>query len=94
MLSVVGGVPVDSGAPVVTSSISRICRLSLSEVLIEVGLCACIYRDDCACVCTAFLKKKSKNTWCERACSLVVTRASIAPKVLSSTPRGSEFSRI
>ena len=63
MLSVVGDVLVDSEAPVVTSSISRICRLSLSEVLIEVGLRACIYKDECAyvfvnvCVCTVFLKK-------------------------------------
>ncbi|KAL6598793.1 hypothetical protein ACP70R_046053 [Stipagrostis hirtigluma subsp. patula] len=30
----------------------------------------------------------------ERACSLVVTRASVAPQVLGSTSRGSEFSRI
>jgi hypothetical protein len=30
----------------------------------------------------------------ERACSLVVTRASVAPDVLGSTPHGSEFSRI
>ena len=64
VLSVVGDVPVDSGAPVVTSSISRICRLSLSEVLIGVGLRACIHRVECACVfvsvcvCTMFLKKK------------------------------------
>ena len=63
VLSVVGDVPVDSGTPVVTSSISRICRLSLSEVLIGVGLRACIHRDECACVfvsvcvCTVFLKK-------------------------------------
>ena len=48
---------------VVTSSISRICRLSLSEVLIGVGLRACIHRDECACVfvsvcvCSVFLKK-------------------------------------
>ncbi|CAN6300376.1 unnamed protein product, partial [Urochloa humidicola] len=40
--SMVGDVPVDSEAPVVISSISRICRLSLSEVLIGVGLRACI----------------------------------------------------
>ena len=64
VLSVVGDVPVDSGAPVVTSSISRICRLSLSEVLIRVGLRTCIHRDECACVfvsvcvCTVFLNKK------------------------------------
>jgi hypothetical protein len=30
----------------------------------------------------------------ERACSSVVTRAPVAPQVLSSTPRGSEFLRI
>jgi hypothetical protein len=30
----------------------------------------------------------------ERACSLVVTRVSVAPQVLSSTPCGSEFLRI
>ncbi|CAO2046149.1 unnamed protein product [Urochloa humidicola] len=41
-------VPVDSEAPVVTSSISRICRLSLSNVLIEVGLRACVRRGECA----------------------------------------------
>ena len=41
---VVGDVPVDSEAPVVISSISRICRLSLSDVLIGVGLHACIHR--------------------------------------------------
>ena len=61
MLSVVGDVPVDSGAPVVTSSISRICRLSFSEVLIGVELRACIHRDECVfvfvSVCTVFLKK-------------------------------------
>ena len=50
MLSVVGDVPVDSEAPVVTSLISRICRLSLSEMLIEVGLRACIHKDECAYV--------------------------------------------
>ena len=39
-------------------------RLSFSEVLIGVGLRACIHRDECACVfvsvcvCTVFLKKK------------------------------------
>ena len=50
VVSVVGDVPVDSGAPVVTSLILRICRLSLSEVLIEVGLRACIHRHECVCV--------------------------------------------
>ena len=68
VLSVVGDVPVDSEAPTVTSSISRICRLSLSEVLIGVGLRACIHRNECACVfvsvcvCTVFLKKKKATT--------------------------------
>ena len=63
VLSVVGDVPVDSGAPVMTSSISKICWLSLSEVLIGVELRVCIHRDECACVfvsicvCTVFLKK-------------------------------------
>jgi len=47
----VGDVPIDSKAPVVTSSISRICWLGLSEVLIGVGLHACIHRSECACVC-------------------------------------------
>ena len=67
VLSVVGEVPVDSGAPMVTSSISRICRLSLSEVLIGVGLRACIHRDECACVFVSicvfnvFLKKNNNN---------------------------------
>ena len=28
----------------------------------------------------------------ERACSLIVARASVAPEVLSSTPHGSEYS--
>ena len=37
ILSVVGDVSVDNEAPVVTSSISRICRLSLSKVLIDRG---------------------------------------------------------
>ena len=60
----VGDIPINSGAPVVTSSISKIYRLSLSEVHIGVGLRACIHRDECACVfvsvcvCTVFLKKK------------------------------------
>ena len=66
VLLVVGDVPVDSEALVVTSSISRICRLSLSEVLIGVGLRTCIHRDECACmfvsvcVCIVFLKKNQQ----------------------------------
>ena len=63
VLSVVGDVPVDSGAHVVTSSILRICRLSLSEMLIGVGLRVCIHRDESACVfvnvCVFVSQKKS-----------------------------------
>ena len=61
---VIGDVPVDSEVPLVTSSISRICWLSLSKMLIEIGLRACIHRSECAsafvsvCVCTLFRKKK------------------------------------
>ena len=67
MLSVVGDVPVDSGVPVVTSSISRSCRLNILEVPIGVGLRVCIHRDEGACVfvsvciCTVFLKKNPKS---------------------------------
>ena len=64
VLSVVGDVSVDSETPVVISSISRICWLSLSDVLIGVELRACVHRVECAyvfvsvCVCTVFLKNK------------------------------------
>ena len=65
MLSVVGDVPVDSGVFVVTSSISRSCRLNLLEVPIGVGLRACIHRDECACVfvsvCVYCVSKKIYN---------------------------------
>ena len=67
MHSVVGDVLVDSEAPVMTSSISRTCQLSLLEMLIGVGLCACIHRDECGCmfvfvcVCTIFLQKSTKK---------------------------------
>jgi hypothetical protein len=47
---VAGDVPIDSEAPVMISSISRICRLSLSEVLIEAGLLVRIHMGECACV--------------------------------------------
>jgi len=50
ILSVVGNVPADSEAPVVTLSILRICRLNLSEVLMGVGLRACVRRGKCACM--------------------------------------------
>ena len=50
---------------VMTLSISRICRLSLSEVLIEVGLRVCFHRDEYTCVCGVFvfvLRLAKKNT--------------------------------
>ena len=50
ILSVVGNVPADSEAPVVTLPILRICWLNLSEVLIGVGLRACVRRGKCACM--------------------------------------------
>ena len=53
--------PINSEVPVVTSLISRICQLSLSEVHIRVELHACIHRVTqcaCECVCTVFRKKK------------------------------------
>ena len=48
--------PVDSEVLVVTSLISRICQLSLSKVLIEIVMCACIPRNKRACVRNVFLK--------------------------------------
>ena len=62
MLSVVGDVLVYSGASVVPSSISRICRFSLSEVLIGVGLRACIYRNECAYGFVSIYFSKKKDT--------------------------------
>jgi hypothetical protein len=51
-LSVVDDVRINSEAPVGTSSILKICWLSLSEVLLEVGLCAYVRRGDvCVRVC-------------------------------------------
>lgn len=51
ILSVVGGMLVDSDTLVVTSSISKICRLiNLLNVLIEVGLRAYVRRDECVCM--------------------------------------------
>jgi hypothetical protein len=41
--TMLGDVLLDREVPVVTSSISRISRFSLSEVLIVVGLCACLW---------------------------------------------------
>jgi len=72
--------------PVVTSSISRICRLSLSEVLRGVGLRACIHKDECVCVfmsvCvyTVFLKKlfylatNIQKKTCNHCCYYFTTR--------------------
>ena len=37
---------VDNETSMVTSSISRICLLSPSEILIGIGMCACIRRDE------------------------------------------------
>jgi len=57
---VVGDVPVDNEVSVVTSPISRICWLSLSEVLIGVGLRACIRRGEWAyAFVLCFAKKKA-----------------------------------
>ena len=50
ILSVVGDVPLDSEAPMVISLISRICRLSLSEMLIGVG-CVRVFIGMSVCVC-------------------------------------------
>lgn len=50
ILLVVGDMPLDTEAPVVTLSISRICRISLLEVLIGVGLHTCVHRGKCAYV--------------------------------------------
>jgi hypothetical protein len=50
ILSLVGDVPVDSEVQMVTLSVSMICGLSPSEVLIEVGLRACVHRSEYACV--------------------------------------------
>jgi hypothetical protein len=49
VLSVVSDVPVDSETPVVTSSILRICRLSLRRCSWG-RVCTCVHRDKCACV--------------------------------------------
>jgi len=49
ILLVIGDVPIDCEASVVTSPILRICQLGLLEVLIEVELRVC--RGEYACVC-------------------------------------------
>jgi hypothetical protein len=60
----VGDVSVDNETLAVTSLISRISWLSLSEVLIGIGLRTCINRVECACIfisiciCTVFKKKR------------------------------------
>jgi hypothetical protein len=60
-----GDVPVDSEAPVVTSSISRFDPPAQSfEGAHRDRMCVCVHRGECmrvyvsACVCTVFLKKK------------------------------------
>ena len=40
------------------------------------------------------MKVNNQLSPCERACSLMVMRVSVAPEVLGSTPAGSEYSRI
>ena len=65
ILSVVGNVLLDSEAPVVALSISMICRLGLSEVLVEIGFRACIRRDKYVCVymsiCISTVLRKKKT---------------------------------
>ena len=71
ILSVIGDVPVDSEAPVVTSSILRIRRLNLWEVLVKIELRVCIHRCECVCICehrhppssapTAFAKRERQK---------------------------------
>jgi hypothetical protein len=62
VLSVIDDVPVDSEATMICSSISMICRLRFSEVLIWIGLRACISRGEYVCifvnvcVCNVFKK--------------------------------------
>ena len=48
----------DSETLVVTSSISMMCRLSLSGMLIGVELRVCIHRSECVSICTVFWEKK------------------------------------
>lgn len=61
ILSVVSDVPVDSETPLVISSISRICWLSLSNVLIEIGLHAYFRRNKCVCVSVNVCVIRKKN---------------------------------
>jgi hypothetical protein len=58
-IPLVNNVAVDNRTTVVTSSVSRICQLNLPEMemLVEIGLRACIYRGEFACGCTVFRKK-------------------------------------
>lgn len=63
IFSAIGDVSIDIEASVVASSISRVYRLSLSNVLIEVGMCVCVRRGECAwvyvsvCVCTIYMMR-------------------------------------
>ena len=54
-------------------------RCIRASAILLAGLCATVRQD---------------FFFCERACSLVVTRASVAPEILGSTPHGSEYSGI
>lgn len=68
ILSVVGDVPVDSEALVVTSGISRSSQLSISEALIGLDVCACVLRGEYSyvymsvCVCTVFIRQKKTRS--------------------------------
>lgn len=55
ILSVVGDMPIDNEVPTVTSSISRICRFSFSQVIVGIRFCAYICRDECVRVCKRYL---------------------------------------
>jgi hypothetical protein len=67
-VAVVGDVPIDSETSMVTSSILRIYRLNLLEVLIRVGSCACFHMGECVCmfvsvrICILCLKRRMKDS--------------------------------
>ena len=74
----VGNVHVDSEALVVTSSISKICQFSLSEMFIEVELRMCIHRGDYVCVCDCL---RLNCVYQKNICSEYMTECSSAGKV-------------
>lgn len=85
VLSVVGNMPIDSEASVVTSSISKkVCQLS--KVLIRIGLRACVRRGECAYV---FL-----SVW--RLYCMIRKKKTIVPEASSGTdhPAPSSFTWI